>query len=58
MRIDATHDGTGHVTLLLRLRETPYQDSWDLAIPVTAEAGAEMTSLADQFDIFFSDSPA
>jgi len=55
LRIDAAHDGQGHVTLLVRLRRRPYADDWDLAIPVIVEAGAEMTALADRFEVYFSD---
>jgi hypothetical protein len=57
LRIDATHDGLGHVTLLVRLRRRPYADDWDVAIPVSVEAGAEMTALADRFDLYFGDVP-
>jgi hypothetical protein len=57
LRIEATHDGLGHVTLLVRLRRRPYADDWDLAIPVSVEAGAEMAALADRFDMYFRDVP-
>lgn len=55
-RIEATHDGRGRVTLLFRLRDQacPYDDHWDLSLPFTVEAGAEMIRLADAFEIFFA----
>ena len=57
LSIDATHDGRGHVTLIAQLRRGPYRDDWELAIPIVVEAGAEMTALADMFEVFFRDMP-
>jgi hypothetical protein len=57
LRIDVTHDGLGHVTLMVRLRQRPYADDWDLAIPVSVGVGAEMTALTDRFDLYFRDVP-
>lgn len=54
LRIEAVHDGRGHVTMLFRLRDRPYGDSWDLAVPFTVEAGAEMLALADTTETFFN----
>ncbi len=44
------------MTLLFRLRDQsyPYDDHWDLRLPFTVEAGAEMIRLADAFEIFFA----
>jgi len=54
--IEATHDLRGHVTLLFRLRDDLYHrgEGWDLSIPFTVEAGAEMLALADSFEVFFA----
>jgi Family of unknown function (DUF6228) len=52
-RLEATHDSLGHVSLLVRLRPRAYLDHWELCLPVTVEAGAEMTTLADALTVFF-----
>jgi hypothetical protein len=57
IRIEAAHDGRGHVTLLFRLRDRAYGDHWDLSVPFTVEAGAEMIALADTVEIFFAAAP-
>lgn len=54
LRIEAVHDGRGHVTLLFRLRDGPCGDSWDLAVPFTVEAGAEMLALVGTIETFFN----
>jgi hypothetical protein len=54
MRIEASHDGRGHVTLMFRLREHVYGDQWDLSVPFIVEAGAEMAALADAVEVFFA----
>jgi hypothetical protein len=54
MRIEASHDGQGHVTLMFRLRERVYGDRWELSVPFTVEAGAEMAALADAVEVFFA----
>ena len=54
MRIEASHDGRGHVTLMFRLRERVYGDHWDLSVPFIVEAGAEMAALADAVEVFFA----
>jgi hypothetical protein len=56
LRIEATHDGLGHVTLLFRLRDDLYPrgTQWDISIPFIVEAGAEMLALADAFEVFFA----
>jgi len=41
-----------------RLRDRSYGDHWDLSVPFTAEADAEMMPLADVFDAFSGDGPA
>ncbi|HCU93845.1 MAG TPA: hypothetical protein DHU96_14420 [Actinobacteria bacterium] len=52
--IEASHDGQGHVTLMFRLCERIYGDHWDLRVPFTVEAGAEMAALADAVEVFFA----
>ena len=56
LRIDATHDGLGHVTLRFGLGDDryPQESQWELSIPFTVEAGAELMALADAFEVFFA----
>jgi len=54
MRIEASHDGRGHVTLMFRLDDRVYGDHWDLSVTFTVEAGAEMEALADAVEVFFA----
>ena len=55
IQIEATHDGRGHVTLLIRLRDWSYRpEGWDVGVPFAVEAGAEMSSLADAVEAFFA----
>ena len=53
LRLEATHDRLGHVTVLTRLRPRAYLNHWDVCLPLTIEAGAEMTALADTLTLFF-----
>ena len=41
--------------LLFRVHDWDYSydDHWDLSVPFTVEAGAEMLALADAFESFF-----
>jgi hypothetical protein len=54
LQIEASHDGRGHVTLLIRLRHRLRGSGWEVGVPFTVEAGAQMASLADAVDLFFS----
>lgn len=53
LRLEATHDRLGHVTVLTRLRPRAYLSHWDVCLPLTIEAGAEMTALADTLTLFY-----
>jgi hypothetical protein len=59
LQVEATHDRLGHVTLLFRFRygPEPWEGYWDLSLPFTVEAGAEMLNLADEFEAFFAPPP-
>jgi hypothetical protein len=44
--LDATHDGRGHVTLGVTLRQTPYGEGWTARVALEVEAGEQLSGLA------------
>jgi hypothetical protein len=49
MKIDARHDGRGHVAIgvtLRRARQSYADDAWSARVVFTMDAGKEMTRLA------------
>src|SRR5262249_46137098 len=56
LRIDATHDGQGHVNLRFVVRgPRGYEpDAWEASVVVTVDAGEDMRSLVAELDSLLS----
>lgn len=48
--LDATHNGRGHVTFALGLRERSFVDDWELSMSFQPEAGEQMVDVADALE--------
>ena len=52
LHINAEHDPTGKVDLLVELRQSPYPGAWSARVSITIAAGEELRVLAEQLTAF------
>jgi uncharacterized protein (DUF433 family) len=53
--LNATIDPTGHIHLLVTLRDDPGPGGWTLRVPITVESGEQLSAIARELRVLFPD---